>query len=81
MRPPPDPEFDALVDRLRQVRDEAAEALAIDRGFLMPRAQLEEVARAHPDDLDALRAIEGIRNWQVEAMGGELVSALRSWRP
>src|SRR5690606_19361809 len=40
-RPPPDPELDARVERLKRVRDAAADALGLDRGFLMPRLQLE----------------------------------------
>jgi ribonuclease D len=80
-RPPPDPEFDELVERLRQVRDEAAEGLGLDRGFLMPRAQLEELARQRPSSIADLEAIPGFRHWQAEAVGGELITALRRWRP
>jgi ribonuclease D len=79
-RPPPDPEFDALVERLRQVRDEVAEGLGLDRGFLMPRAQLEELARRRPATIAELEAIPGFRHWQAEAAGGELITALRGWR-
>lgn len=75
-RPPPDPEFDELVEKLRAVRDEAAEALGLDRGFLMPRAQLEEVARVRPTTLVELGAIPGMRRWQVEALGVGLISAI-----
>lgn len=76
-RPPPDPEFDALMERLREARDEAASELELERGFLMPRSQLEEVARARPTTLEALAALPGIRRWQVEAMGERLVEAVR----
>jgi len=76
-RPPPDPEFDALVERLRGARDKVAEELGLDRGFLMPRAQLEEVARARPGSAAELEAIPGIRRWQVEALGDRILAALR----
>lgn len=75
-RPPPDPEFDATVERLRAVRDEAAAALVIDRGFLMPRAQLEALARLRPRSLDALAAVPGMRRWQVAALGRRLLEAI-----
>lgn len=75
-RPPPDPEFDAAVERLRAARDAAAEALGLDRGFLMPRAQLEEIARARPHTPEELAALPGIRRWQVEAVGDRILQAL-----
>lgn len=77
-RPPPDPQFDALLERLRKARDEAAEELGLDRGFLMPRTQLEELARGRPRTREELQAIPGIRRWQVEAAGERLLEALRA---
>jgi ribonuclease D len=71
-----DPELDARADRLRAARDREADRLQLERGFLMPRAQLEEVARAMPKTEAELAAIAGIRQWQVEAIGGALVSEL-----
>jgi ribonuclease D len=76
-RPPPDPDFERRVDRLRAERDRQAEALGIDRGFLMPRPQLEEIARAMPKDHEALGRVADVREWQVEALGRELVQELR----
>jgi ribonuclease D len=75
-RPPPDPEFEALVERLRAARDAAADALGLDRGFLMPRAQLEELARQKPRTERALLGIPGVRHWQVEAAGKQLLAVL-----
>jgi ribonuclease D len=77
-RPPPDPEFDEAVDQRRQARDRVAEELGLERGFLMPRAQLEELARHRPSTPSEILEIPGFRRWQVEAAGDELVSALRS---
>ncbi|MFO7895255.1 MAG: HRDC domain-containing protein [Longimicrobiales bacterium] len=71
-----DPEIEARVDRLKPVRDRAAERLDLDRGFVMPRAQLEDIARARPSSLDELAAIDGVRQWQVEALGEGLIEAL-----
>lgn len=75
-RPPRDPQVDARVDRLKAVRDRAAERLELDRGFLMPRAQLEELARAQPEDRAGLADVESVRTWQVEALGEELLEVL-----
>lgn len=76
-RPQSDPALDARMELLKQARDRAADALGIDRGFLMPRAQLEEVARRIPRTEEELTAIPEIRRWQVEAAGGELMGALK----
>lgn len=73
-RPPPDPSFDACVDRLKRVRDAAAERLGLERGFLMPRQQLEDIARSRPANAAALRAVRDMRAWQVEALGEELIA-------
>lgn len=75
-RPPPDPDFDALVERLRSARDRAADALELDRGFLMPRSQLEELARRRPRTEQELLEIPDVRQWQVEAAGALLLDAL-----
>jgi ribonuclease D len=79
-RGPRDPDLDAQVDRLKAAREAAAERLSLEPGFLMPRAQLEEVARRLPASEAELGAIEGMRQWQVEAMGAELLEALRTNR-
>lgn len=75
-RPPPDPEFDAALERLRTARDEAAEKLGLDRGFLMPRSELEEIARQRPASLEELAAMPGMRQWRVEALGERIVEAV-----
>lgn len=75
-RPARDPEVEARAERLRVVRDAAAERLDLERGFLMPRAQLEELAREQPTSRGALAEIEGVRKWQVEAIGDELLTVL-----
>lgn len=76
-RPAPDPAFDALMEKLKAARDIAADELELDRGFLMPRSQLEEVARERPKSLDVLQAIPGMRRWQVECLGERLLEVLR----
>jgi ribonuclease D len=76
-RPPPDPTFDALMERLKVARDIAADELGLDRGFLMPRSQLEEVARARPRAFAAFEDIPGLRRWQVQALGQRLLDVLK----
>jgi ribonuclease D len=76
-RPPPDAEFDALVEKLKRARDAAAESLNLERGFLMPRQQLEAAARLKPRVLNDLLEIPDMRRWQVEALGDRLLKVLQ----
>jgi ribonuclease D len=75
-RPPPDAEFDTRAEKLKAARDKIADELNLDRGFLLQRNQIEEIARANPTSLAAFEKIEGIRKWQVEAVGAALLTAL-----
>lgn len=75
-----DPAVEERVDRLKPVRDRAAERLGLDKGFLMPRSQLEDVARAKPSNLEELAIVDGMRRWQIEALGERLIEALTNTR-
>jgi ribonuclease D len=75
-RPPPDAEFDARVEKLRAARDKIAEALQLERGFLMPRQQLEDIAREKPRSKEHLLQVAHMRNWQVDVLGESLLAAL-----
>jgi len=75
-RPPPDPDFETRMDRLRAARDRIADELGLDRGFLMPRAQLEEIAKHRPRTLADLAELPDIRKWQVDVLGTKLIEAL-----
>jgi ribonuclease D len=73
-RPPPDNAFDARMERLRIARDKVADDLKLDRGFLMPRTQLEAIARLQPRTLEALSEVPEIRQWQIVALGEHLLT-------
>lgn len=75
-RPAPDADFEMRAERLKLVRDRIADRLNLERGFLMPRQQLEEIARKKPSSSAELAAITEMRKWQVEALGEELVKSL-----
>lgn len=76
-RPPPDATFDETVDRLKKVRDAAATRLELERGFLMPRQQLEAIARQLPRTEAQLLDVPDMRRWQVEALGTDLLKVLK----
>ena len=79
-RPPPDAEFDSRVEKLKNARDKIAESLQLDRGYLMPRQQLEDIARERPRTKDQLLKVEHMRKWQVEVLGDALLAAITSSR-
>jgi len=71
-----DPAFDQSVDRLKKVRNDAAERLALDPGVLCPKGTLEAVARARPKTRAALGEVHELRKWQVELLGADFLKAL-----
>jgi ribonuclease D len=75
-RPPPDAEFEMRVEKLKAARDKVAEALQLDRGFLMPRQQLEDIARERPRNQDQLLQVRDVRKWQAEVLGDAIVQTL-----
>lgn len=74
----PDPAFDARLDRLKTARNRAAERLELAPGVVAPNAVLEAIARLEPTSVEQLDAIEGMRKWQREEIGEELVRAAKS---
>ncbi len=75
-RRPPDPAFEARLERLKAVRNELATRFDLAPGVLCPNGTLEAIARTLPRTIDDLRQTPGIRRWQVEAFGAELLAAL-----
>jgi ribonuclease D len=73
----PAPETEALAERLREARNRRANSLGLDRGTLLSNAVLMAVAMENPQDEAALARVDGIRTWQVEVAGADLLEILR----
>ena len=73
-----DPDFDARVNALRTVRDEAAKRLDLDPGVLGSRERLEAIARRMPQSVDDLAEIPELRRWQIDEFGEAAVRAVNS---
>lgn len=73
-RPPP--EVEELAEKLKAARNRRAEELKLDRGTLLPNATVTAVAVQAPRDLEALAQVDGMRRWQVEAVGPALLEVL-----
>lgn len=72
----PDPEFAARLERLKAARERLVAQLELAPGVLAPNWLLEGVAHAAPASLEQLASLEGIRRWQVQEIGEELLGAL-----
>ncbi len=75
-RPPP--EAEELAERLKAARNRRAEKLGLDRGTLLPNALITAIAVKGPADEEALSGVDGIRSWQVSAVGADLLKVLRA---
>jgi ribonuclease D len=57
-------------------RDQLAERMGLDSALLLNKALMTAIAVKKPADSQGLQTVEGIRNWQVKALGKELLSVL-----
>jgi ribonuclease D len=76
VRRPPDPAYEARLDRLKALRNDLAARYELAPGVLCPNGTLEAIARAEPPSVDALRSIPELRRWQIEEIGDALVQAI-----
>lgn len=72
----PEPEVEERMLRLKSVRNRRAREIAIDRGTLLPNALLQAVAEDPPSTLEALGRVPGVRQWQRDVVGPDLLDAL-----
>jgi len=69
----PDPLYEKRLEGLKDLRVRLAAKFALQPGLLCPNWLLESIARAAPADRESLARVAGIRRWQVEQFGEELV--------
>jgi ribonuclease D len=74
-RPPPDPAYDAGLERLKQLRNRRAEELGMDSGLLCPNGTLQALSRASPNTARDLDAIGELRKWQRDVFGDDALLA------
>ena len=72
----PSADVEARAERIRRVRDAAAERLGLERGFLLPKWLIDRIAAAAPADRQELLRVPDLRRWQLEALGDELLKAV-----
>jgi len=69
-----DPALEQRLTGLKQWRKEKSTALKLDPGVLINNALLEEVARRRPRASAELAEIPGLRRWQTEELGDDLLN-------
>ncbi|HMI57865.1 MAG TPA: HRDC domain-containing protein [Gemmatimonadaceae bacterium] len=72
-----DADFDNRVNALRAAREEAAQRLELDPGFLCAREKLETIARKRPKTLEELAEVPDLRRWQIGVLGEAFLKALK----
>jgi len=72
----PTPEEEAMATRIRNLRTEKARSIEMDRGVLLSNAQIGEIVRVRPGNQAELEAIPGIRRWQSQLLGKEILQLL-----
>jgi ribonuclease D len=72
----PSPEVEEVANRLKGVRNEAAEALGLARGVLMSNTVISEIARIHPNSAEEFTGVEGVRRWQAEMLSDRFLAVL-----
>jgi ribonuclease D len=80
-RKPPDPAYEARLERLKAERNRLAERYQLAPGILCPNGTLEAIARIHPSTLQRMAEIRELRRWQVREFGNDLLHALEQPLP
>lgn len=71
-----DPDHDERLKRLKLVRDRLTTQHDLRMGIVASNQLLQEIARTRPGDLQALAALPGIRRYQAELFGADLLAAV-----
>lgn len=64
-------------DAMRRVRNQVARDLGLDPGVLCPNRQLWDIVHAAPDSVEELCVAGGLRPWQCDVLGTDLLAAYR----
>jgi ribonuclease D len=70
-----------LMGPLRDWRNQVVESRGLAPVVVASNTMLKEVARAAPKTLDELRVVPGVRSWQVEQFGEEILGVVASAGP
>jgi ribonuclease D len=69
--------YEARLERLKAVRNQLAVRYDLAPGVLCSNGTLEVIARVNPSTLAEMGIIRELRRWQLEEIGGDLLTALQ----
>ena len=75
---PLSPEQEKVLDALRAWRTQRAKKRGVDVARVATTNLLTVIARASPDDLDALAAVDGVEPWRLREYGEDIVRVVQS---
>ena len=70
------PKVLARINALKKMREAASMDIGMEPGFLINNHMITSVAMINPGTLEELRGLEGMRNWQVDALGQQVLEVL-----
>lgn len=70
------PEEESLMEAVRALRTRRAKEVGLDKGVLLSNALINAIVRENPSSVEDLGAISGVRSWQVELLGEEILKTL-----
>jgi ribonuclease D len=65
------------IEALRAWRATAAPTWGLEPGVLLPNRLIRPIAEAAPRDRESLARVSGVRRWRVEALGDQILGAMR----
>lgn len=71
------PQVPERIRSLKEMRITASNKTRIEPGFLLNNTMITAIAIASPRTADELAQIDGMRNWQLEALTDDILSTLR----
>ena len=65
------------IEALRAWRSGAASTWGLEPGVLLPNRLIRPIAEVAPRDREGLARVSGLRRWRVEALGDQILGAMR----
>ncbi|MBU1168442.1 MAG: HRDC domain-containing protein [Proteobacteria bacterium] len=70
------PDVPKRIDGLKDWRDGVATELCVDPPILLNKSLLTEIAITNPANVEDLKTVQGIKNWQINEFGDQIIGLL-----